>query len=136
MFLKTFLWLCVWFSLTTFSSKHMCTTDNWKERHYVMPYSRISRNSYIWHFQFLFDCSAHLKRYILLKTPLESAQWFQGYEKLKGSQNNKKTIETNFSFWLYLTINAADFRLIPLITMHIAINSIHVAQLVLKYLSN
>ena len=27
-------------------------------------------------FSFLFDCSAHLERYMLLKTPLESDQWF------------------------------------------------------------
>ncbi len=41
-------------------------------------------------FSFLFDWSAHLKKYILLKTPLESVQWCQGYEQLKGSQNNRK----------------------------------------------
>ncbi len=41
-------------------------------------------------FSFLFDWNAHLKRYTILKTPLESVQWFQGYEHLKGSQNNRK----------------------------------------------
>ncbi len=43
-------------------------------------------------FCFLFDWSAHLERYILLKTPLESVQWFQGYEQLKCSQNNRKQL--------------------------------------------
>ncbi len=28
--------------------------------------------------------------FVLLKTPLESVQWFQGYEQLKDSQNNRK----------------------------------------------
>ncbi len=41
-------------------------------------------------FSFLFDWSAHLKRYILLKTPPESHQWFQSYDQLKDSQNNRK----------------------------------------------
>ncbi len=65
----------------------------------------------------VFDWIAHLERYILLKTPLESDQWFQSYEQLKDSQNNrKKTNETNFFFWLYLAIYAPDFWvwLIPL----------------------
>ncbi len=42
-------------------------------------------------FSFLFDWSAHLQRYILLKTPPESDQWFQGYEQLK----ILRTIENN-----------------------------------------
>ena len=42
-------------------------------------------------FSFLFDWHAHLERYILLKTPLESVQWFQGYEQLKGFQNNRNS---------------------------------------------
>ncbi len=41
-------------------------------------------------FSFLFDWSAHLEKYILLKTPLELVQWFQGNEQLKDSQNNRK----------------------------------------------
>ncbi len=45
----------------------------------------------------------------MLKTPLESVQWFQGYEQLK----ILRTTENNF-FWLYLTINITDFRLIQL----------------------
>ncbi len=36
-------------------------------------------------FSFLFDWNAHLERYILLKTPPESDQWFQSYEQLKDS---------------------------------------------------
>ena len=34
-------------------------------------------------FSFLLDWNAHLERYILLKTPLELVQWFQGYDQLK-----------------------------------------------------
>ncbi len=41
-------------------------------------------------YSFLFDWIAHLERYILLKTSLKTFQWFQGYEQLKGSQNNRK----------------------------------------------
>ncbi len=41
-------------------------------------------------FNFLFDWNAHLERYILLKTPPESDQWFQSYEQLKNSKNNRK----------------------------------------------
>ncbi len=55
----------------------------------------------------------HLKRYILLKTPPESDQWFQNYEQLKDSQNNRNK-RNSFLFWLYLTINTRDFQLIPL----------------------
>ena len=44
-------------------------------------------------FSFLFDWSAHLDRYILLKNPPESDQWFQSYEHLKDSVNNKKKKE-------------------------------------------
>ena len=39
---------------------------------------------------FLFDSGAHLERYILLKTPPKSNQWFQSYEQLKDSQNYRK----------------------------------------------
>ncbi len=42
------------------------------------------------HFQFFFDWSAHLERYILLNTTPQSDQWFQSYEQLKDSQNNRK----------------------------------------------
>ena len=61
-------------------------------------------------FSFLFDCNAHLEKYILLKSSLESVQWSQGYEQMK----ILRTIEICFFLWLYLTINAADFWLIPL----------------------
>ena len=57
---------------------------------------------------FLFD-----GRYILQKTSLESVQWFQGYEQLKDSQNNRKQKKL-ISFSGYIPINPADFRLIPL----------------------
>ncbi len=65
-------------------------------------------------FSFLFDWSPHLERYILQKTPPESDQWFQSYNNwkiLKTIQNKK---EMHSFFWLYLTINAADSRLISL----------------------
>ena len=46
----------------------------------------------------------------MLKTPPESDQSFQSYR----NWTILKTIEINFFFWLYLIINAPDFRLIPL----------------------
>ena len=49
---------------------------------------------------------------MLLKTLPELDQWFHGYEQLKGSQNNEKQKKLNY--FLYLTINASDFQLIPL----------------------
>ena len=48
----------------------------------------------------------------MLKTPPESDQWFQSYSN-KDSQNNRKQKKCILS-WLYLTINAPNFRLIPL----------------------
>ena len=44
-------------------------------------------------FSFLFGGTGDLKRHILLKTPIESVQWFQGYEQLKGSLNNRKQLK-------------------------------------------
>ena len=41
-------------------------------------------------FSVLFDWSAHLERYILLKTPPELDQRFQSYQQLNDSQNNRK----------------------------------------------
>ena len=41
-------------------------------------------------FSFLFDSSTHEKRYILMKTPPESDQWFQSYSKMKNSHKNRK----------------------------------------------
>ncbi len=41
-------------------------------------------------FSFLFDWSVHLEKYILLKAPPESDQWFQSYEQSKDSQKNRK----------------------------------------------
>ena len=62
-------------------------------------------------FSFLFDWSHHNERYILLKTPYESDQWFQSYISWK----ILKTIENiEMHSGLYLTINATDFRLTPL----------------------
>ncbi len=49
-------------------------------------------------FSFLFDWSSHLERYILLKTPPESDQWFQSYKQLKESQNNRKQKKIFISF--------------------------------------
>ncbi len=68
----------------------------------------------MWHLQFLFYWCAHLEEYILLKTLPELNQWFLSYEQSKDSQNNRKTKEIHSFFWLYLTINVPDFRLIPL----------------------
>ncbi len=47
-------------------------------------------------FSFLFNWSAHLERYMLLKTPPESDQWFQSYEQLEDSQNKAKGICSDF----------------------------------------
>ena len=68
--------------------------------------------SNMWHFQFSLIEVLILERYILMKTPPESDQWFYRYEQRKDSQNNRKLIHS--FFWLYLTINATDFRLIQL----------------------
>ena len=65
-------------------------------------------------FSFLFDWTAHLEKHILLKTSPELDQWFQGYEQLRDSQNNRKQKEIISFFWLYFTINVADFQLILL----------------------
>ena len=66
-------------------------------------------------FSFLFNWSAHLERYILLKTPPELDQWFQSYEQLKDSQNiNRKQKKIHFFFWLYLTNNAPNVWLFVL----------------------
>ena len=52
----------------------------------------------------------------MLKTPPESDQWFQSYEQLKieGFSEQKRKQRSLFIFWLYLAINALDFRLIPI----------------------
>ena len=48
-------------------------------------------------FSFLLDWSAHLERYILLKTPLESVQWFQ-----MSNWRVLRTIENNRNSFLFL----------------------------------
>ncbi len=72
-------------------------------------------------FRFLFDWSAYLDSYILLKTQPESGQWFQSYEQLKDSQNNRKQKKFNsfFGLGLYLTTNASNFRLDSARSQHI-----------------
>ncbi len=67
-------------------------------------------------FSFLFDWCVHLERYILLKTPPESVQWYQSYEHLKGSQNNRKQKKSiPFSGCISQSIHpTSKFRLIPL----------------------
>ena len=56
-------------------------------------------------FSFLFDWSAHLERYILLKIPLDRSS---GPKIIEGFSEQWKTKEINSFFWLYLTINAPD----------------------------
>ncbi len=58
-----------------------------------MRSSGISRNSHMWRFQFSIWLKCSLERYILLKIQVESEPWFQGYEQLKDSQNNRKQKE-------------------------------------------
>ena len=41
-------------------------------------------------FSVFYDWSAHLEKYILLKTPPQLNRWFQSYEQLKDCQQNKK----------------------------------------------
>ena len=67
-------------------------------------------------FNLLFDLRAHLERYILLKTPPKSDQWFISYEQLKDAQNNRKQeIFRPFSGHISQSMLAApDFRLIQL----------------------
>ena len=43
---------------------------------------------------YLIDKSVHLEKYILLKAPPESDQWFQSYEQFKDSQNKTKEINS------------------------------------------
>ncbi len=77
--------------------------------------SEIGLTLNMWHFQFsVWFKSAHLERYILLKTPPESEKWFQSYEELEGIKiiENKKEIHS--LFWLCLTIDAPDSWLILL----------------------
>ncbi len=65
-------------------------------------------------FSFLFDWSAHLERYILLKTYLNRSSGpkaMSNWRVLRTIENNRHSF---VFFWLYLTINTADFRLIPL----------------------
>ena len=88
------------------------------KQHYY-PYMWWDLRKSVWNrtcniLSFIFDWSTHLERYILLKTPPESDQWLQSYEQLKGSQNNRKQKEICSFYWLYLTINAPNFRLILL----------------------
>ena len=47
------------------------------------------------------------------ENPPESDQWFPSYEQLKGSQNNKKQ-KKFIPFTGWISVNAPDFRLIPL----------------------
>ena len=42
------------------------------------------------HFSFLTTCLHHFHSYILQKTPLNLASWFQRYEQLKDAKNNRK----------------------------------------------
>ena len=48
----------------------------------------------------------------------ELDQWFHSYEHLKGSQNNRENTRMHSFFWLYLTINAPNFRLILLVDLN------------------
>ncbi len=43
-----------------------------------------------WHLQFSIWFKCSFGEVHVLKTPLESVQWFQGYGQLKDSQNNRK----------------------------------------------
>ncbi len=57
-----------------------------------MRSSGISRNSRVTFSVFYsIEVLTLIERYILLKTQLESVQWFQGYEQLRGSQNNRNS---------------------------------------------
>ncbi len=60
-------------------------------------------------FSFLFHWSDHLETHILLKTPLDSVQWFQGYEQLK----SLRTIENNRNPYLLLAISRNQYGRLP-----------------------
>ncbi len=63
----------------------------------------------MWHFQFLLDWSAYMERYILMKTSPESDQWFQSYEQLKDSQNNRKQTKRNAFLFLATSHNQCSW---------------------------
>ena len=86
----------------------------------------------LWHFQFVFDWNAHLEWYILLKTPPEFDQWFQSYEQVKDSQNNKKQKEIHSFFWISHN-QALDFRLIPLDRNTYSLVDVHKTSLFLNF---
>ena len=87
---------------------------------YVMWSGKISLSWTCDIISFLFDWSVHLESYILLKTPLESDQWFQSYEQileeqLKDSQNNRKPKKKI----LFLAISHNQYSRLRLIGTHI-----------------
>ena len=56
----------------------------------------------------------HFYSYIMQKTPMKLVNWFQRYEQLKGTKNNRKQKKIFCFVWLYLKIYISDFRLILL----------------------
>ncbi len=65
-----------------------------------------SRTSYI--LSFLFDWNSHWERYILLKTPPESDQWFQSYWKIL------KTIEKKRNVFFFLVVSHNQCSWLPI----------------------
>ena len=70
----------------------------------------ISRKSDMWHFQFSIWLKCSFGEVFCWKPHLN---WSNG-SKVMSNWMILKTIEIHSFFWLYHTINAADFRLIPL----------------------
>ncbi len=94
----------------------VCLEENFTETLIYVIQSRGISQSEVEHVTFsviYFNWIAHLKRYILLKTPSELDQWFQSCEQLKDSLNNRKQ-KKFISFSGYISrVNAPDFQLIP-----------------------
>ena len=76
----------------------------------VMQSGEISLKSNMWHFQFSIWLKCSFEEVYFTKTQLNRTSASNVMSKLKDSQNKRNS----FLFWLYLIINAPNFRLIPL----------------------
>ena len=101
-------------SIFAWNSIHTLTILSLYLALYVMRSRGISRKSNMWHCQFSIwlKCSfrkAHFAENPTWISPVVLMLW-----AIEGFSEQWKTIEIHFFFWIYLLINAANFRLIPL----------------------
>ena len=81
---------------------------------------------------FVFDWRANLERYILLKTPLESVQWFQGYEQIEDSQNNRKQCISSSGYISQSILPTSDWSRFITTHMCVAIVSNSLSEMLAK----